>query len=89
MRSNYRSDAIKVARVPVLEGRRKWSVPCAVCGTSLKLNEVKVDHVIPCGSLKEWKDIEGFIRRLFVSVDGLQCLCKDCHDRKTKEERKK
>jgi len=47
--------------------------------------EIQVDHVEPCGSLKTFEDLPGFVRRLFCEADGLQVLCKaNCHRRKTK-----
>ena len=62
--------------------RQKWEYQCAACGAWSKRTEVQVDHIVPCGSLKSIDDLTGFVERLFVEVDGLQVLCKDCHSRK-------
>jgi 5-methylcytosine-specific restriction endonuclease McrA len=45
---------------------------------------LKVDHIVPCGDVLDG----GFIKRLFTPSKNLQGLCKPCHDKKTKEERK-
>lgn len=64
---------------------------CDCCGKSdLKDADVQVDHiepVIPVNIPTEhvcWNDI--IEKRLFVSEDKLQLLCKPCHKEKTKEE---
>jgi hypothetical protein len=49
--------------------------------------KINVDHKIPAGSLRSGADLEGFIERLFVEVEGLQVLCINCHDKKTAKER--
>lgn len=89
MRWPARGEAIKRARIAVEGQRHRWEVPCAKCGNLFKMNEIQVDHQVQCGSLKDWDDIEPFVRNLFCAVEGLQCLCKTCHSAKTKEERKK
>lgn len=52
-----------------------------------RIRNVSVDHIIPImdGSVT-WDDV---IKRMFCEEDGLQVLCKECHDKKTKEERAK
>lgn len=47
----------------------------------------KVDHIDPAGSIKCWDDIGPFIKRLLCEEDGLQVLCRKCHDEKTQQER--
>lgn len=49
--------------------------------------DVQVDHIIPAGSLQSTDDLKGFVERLFCSIDGLQVLCKPCHDDKTQKEK--
>lgn len=41
------------------------------------------DHIIPCGDLDG-----GYFDRTFVPSTELQAICKRCHDRKTRLERK-
>lgn len=68
--------------------RRKWEYECAGCNQYFKSEEVNVDHIEPAGTLKSLDDLPGFVGRLFCEVDGLQVLCKKCHDEKTAKERK-
>ena len=42
-----------------------------------------VDHIEPVGSFTDW---DTYVRKLFCSEDNLQLLCKECHNRKTKNE---
>lgn len=80
-----RKRAKRVYRGP--NKRRKWEYECAHCKGRFQDKEVSVDHIIPAGSLKCAADLPGFVERLFCEVDGLQVLCKTCHDKKTKQER--
>lgn len=80
---------LKEARRPY-EGedkRTKWEYKCNGCQDYFKSKEVSVDHIIPAGSLRCPEEISGFVDRLFVGVDGLQVLCKECHHTKTQKER--
>lgn len=67
--------------------RQKWEFKCAECKKWHKQKDVSVDHIVPAGALSSYDDIAGFIQRLFVGVEGLQVLCKTCHNKKTQEER--
>lgn len=62
--------------------RRKYSYRCAHCKKLFKQNEVQVDHIIACGTLRDYQDLPGFVQRMFVSEDKLQVLCKSCHKKK-------
>ena len=44
-----------------------------------------IDPIIPLGGFVSWDSV---IERMFVETDHLQLLCKECHDQKTKDERK-
>ena len=46
---------------------------------------IQVDHIEPIGEIGGSE----YIKRMFVSSDKLQGLCKKCHQEKTKAERKK
>ena len=48
------------------------------------VSKVFVDHIDSVGEVGGPK----YIQRMFVPSAKLQCLCKKCHDAKTKEERK-
>lgn len=60
---------------------------CAGCAGIFKRKELHVDHIAPVVDVKVgWENWDAFIESLFCDVDGLQCLCKACHDKKSKEE---
>ena len=69
--------------------RRKWEYQCAECKQFFPDKEVAVDHIVPAGTLKCSADLPQFIDNLFCEVKGLQCLCNNCHNKKTLKERKK
>lgn len=69
--------------------KQKWEFQCADCRDYFLQRQVQVDHVVPCGTLRSYADIAGFVQRLFVEVAGLRVLCKPCHAVRTKEEREK
>lgn len=54
---------------------------CEKCGE--RTPKLKIDHIIQCGDLDG-----GFLARLFCPSSALQGLCKDCHNAKTREERR-
>ena len=69
--------------------RLKTEYKCAHCKKWYARKSVQIDHLIPCGSLKNWDDVVPFIQRMTIEdVDGFQVLCKPCHKVKTSEERK-
>lgn len=64
--------------------RQKWEYQCAECKNWFMGDEICVDHLTECGSLKCAEDLPGFVERLFCEVGGLQILCKSvCHKKKT------
>jgi len=81
------NDAKVAARRPYRgKGRRqKWEYRCASCGHWFAGKEVEVDHVEPVGSLKDYDDLPGFVRRLFCETDGLRVLCGKCHEERKTE----
>ena len=52
-----------------------------------RVNNVFVDHIEPVVGPEGFIDWDTLIERMFCEIDGLQLLCKDCHDKKTSEER--
>jgi 5-methylcytosine-specific restriction endonuclease McrA len=81
--------ARKQAERRVKGKRHKYEYQCAACGKWFKAKEIQVDHIEPAGSLKEYGDLAGFVERLFCEADGMQVMCKECHNTKTQLERKK
>lgn len=68
---------------------RGYEYPCAICNGWFVDKEVQVDHIKPCGSLKQWDDLVPFVSNMFCESDNLQVLCKTCHQKKTNSERKR
>lgn len=67
--------------------RQKFEYQCNRCKHWFSDKNVAVDHIIPAGALNCASDLPGFVERLFVEVPGLQLLCTQCHDEKTKSEK--
>lgn len=59
---------------------------CELCGHVSGPKGVQVDHIEPCRKPGDdsW---DGFIARLFCSVDGLRVICKGCHEAETAKQR--
>ena len=66
--------------------RQRYEYQCAICEKWFPEKETIVDHIIPAGSLRSSSDLPGFVERLFVEVESLQCLCKKCHAEKILKE---
>lgn len=68
--------------------RIKHEYQCEKCRKWFVRAKIAVDHIIPCGTLRNYDDVAPFISRLFIEVNGgWQLLCKECHLVKTKSER--
>lgn len=96
IRSGLRSKSQRwPPRYQVLNGNRKrvqgkrhrYEHQCAICEGWFKQSDVEVDHIEPCGSLKSYDDLPGFVEKLFCEPEGLRILCKTCHKKITKGER--
>jgi len=69
--------------------RQKFEYQCNSCKQWFPEKLINVDHIVPAGSLNNAQDLPGFVERLFCEEKDLQVLCSDCHNKKTKDERKK
>lgn len=69
--------------------RQKYEFQCSVCKKWHKQTDVEVDHIEPCGSLKSFEDLPGFVERMFCGKEGLRVVCSPCHKAITKEARAK
>ena len=67
--------------------RQKFEYQCNKCKKWFPDKQINVDHVLPAGELNKADDLPGFVERLFVEQSGLQVLCVNCHDIKTKQEK--
>jgi len=79
---------------PAGEAKRRARVgpnkyKCAECDGLFPSKEVEKDHVVPCGPLKSYEDVGGWLERISCEdvEDGWQMLCKPCHLIKSKAER--
>ena len=73
-------------RINPKSGRLAQHFKCAGCGEEFTSKNVQVDHIKPIGFDKTWDE---FIDGLFCEADNLQCLCIECHKKKTLTEKKK
>ena len=69
--------------------KQRYEYKCSECKKHHLQKDVEVDHIIPCGSLKQYEDLAGFVERMFCGKDGLRVVCKPCHKSITAESRKK
>lgn len=86
-----KADALRAARRAYVgpNKRRSWEYRCAACGGWFAGKDVAVDHVVPCGTLRSFADLAGFVERLFCEAGGFQVICTNCHAAKTAAERTK
>lgn len=76
---------VEKAKAKSSNKRYKWRYRCESCGKYYPKKEIEVDHKVEAGSLKQFSDLPGFAERLFCGEEGLQILCKTCHNNKSKE----
>ena len=67
--------------------RQKFEYQCNKCKKWFPDKQINIDHILPAGELNKANDLPGFVERLFVEAEGLQCLCQNCHNEKTKQEK--
>lgn len=60
--------------------RQKFEYQCAHCKNWFIQRLVEVNHKIPAGTLKCAEDLPLFVTNLFCEVDGLEVVCKKCHE---------
>jgi len=81
-------EALNDVRRTVTGKRHRFEYQCSACKDFFKQKEVEVDHIQPVGSLNDYKDLPGFVERLFTSKQGLRVVCKPCHKEITQRNRK-
>lgn len=70
-------------------GRQKKVYRCAACSYAGFREEMHIDHIDPCGSLRCAEDVALFLERLTCEDScKYQLLHKTCHQAKTNEGRK-
>lgn len=85
-RASYRFPGRYMAHNASKVGRNKYE--CATCKGIFGRKDTKVDHiqpvVEPAVGFVDWNT---FIERLYCPQEGYQVLCRECHDKKTAQER--
>ena len=76
-------ECLEKAKRTVSGQRHRYEYQCAECEGWFKQKDVEVDHITPVGSLNNYDDLVGFVKRMFVSTDKLRVVCKTCHKAKT------
>ena len=64
---------------------------CNICQESFGERDIKVDHIepiVPLHKSQREMTLQEFYERCFCKLDNLQVLCKECHDKKSKQESK-
>jgi 5-methylcytosine-specific restriction endonuclease McrA len=57
---------------------------CEACNKQpLPRKGVEIDHIQPVVNPAGWDGWDNLIKRKFVSAEGLQVLCRDCHTKKS------
>lgn len=69
------------------EGKAKSGAPCSLTGIWTGKSKLEVDHIQGGATLKEWSDIEPFIRHLCAPQSNLQVVSKEAHKIKSYAER--
>ena len=80
---------VKKASSRIKKGTKRYEYQCATCRDWFPNSQIEIDHINPAGSLRSESDLAGFVTRLYCEPKDLQALCKDCHLKKTSEERKR
>lgn len=69
-------------------GRMAKHYTCAMCAGKFVAAKIQVDHINPIidpeVGFTSWDDV---VNKMFCEKENLQVLCKDCHKKKTAEER--
>lgn len=74
---------------------RRVKFLCCECLKEVSQKEIRVDHVDPVVPIEGiplqnngLPDFNTYIDRLYCNKSNLQCICKSCHDLKSKQENK-
>lgn len=82
------ADACVGQKINIKSGRLAKHYICNECKEEFTSKDVEIDHIQPAVSIQEgFIDWNEFIKRLYCEKENLQCLCKDCHLKKTLKER--
>ena len=85
---DVKKEARHSVKIPNEKGRLVFHSLCNGCGEIVPETTATVDHINPIINpyigFTNWDDV---IQALFCEEEGLQVLCRPCHDAKTREEK--
>ena len=76
----------RVGRGQYLCAGCKETVPVTAVVNGKRSKNIYADHIEPIVPVTGWEGWDSCVERMFCELDGLQALCKPCHDTKSKEE---
>lgn len=68
-------------------GRAKSGAYCTLSGEWIGKSALEVDHIIGEASLRDWADVESFVRHLCPTDDNMQLVSKEAHKIKSYSQR--
>jgi hypothetical protein len=68
-------------------GKRAHQADASIKEKGKRVNNIFVDHITPVIGEEGFVSWDQVIERMFCEADGLQVLCRECHQAKTKDER--
>lgn len=93
-RSDLRRAVLEACRTDYMDSKRprvkKWGI-CNTCKQHEPLYLMQVDHIdpiVPVEKTLEQMSWDTVVDRVWCDKNNLQCVCKECHHTKTKEEGK-
>lgn len=76
-----RNEALKLARVD------RGLYACRTCADINRRESVVLDHIDPVvDPSKGFTNWDDYVNRMFPETEGFQCICRKCHEVKTKKE---
>lgn len=72
-------------RIALPDGRLKTFIRCATCRGLFPRDMIDAHHLVPVGQLEsnEESAVEAYKKLMFCKVEGIQPLCKVCHQFQT------
>jgi 5-methylcytosine-specific restriction endonuclease McrA len=82
-------EALTGRKVNAKTGKMAMHYKCVACEDIFIAADVQVDHISPVVDPKKgFVSWDVYITRMFCEIDGMQVMCKPCHNIKTTEEKK-
>lgn len=69
--------------------RKPHVVTASVLVKGRRINNVEINHIVPVVPSSGFDSWDGIIKRMFCEKDGFEVLCRECHQRHTKDLRNK